>query len=72
MGNPNNPKGMNLMYNIQSPMIEGYAYVPRQIASDRNLYSPEMGLSRGTIFPTLDLPLGVYGKQSLGKEASDR
>ena len=56
----------------QNAMPEGYAYVPIQIASDRNLYSPEMGLEHGTIFPTLDLPLGVYGKQSLGKEATDR
>lgn len=60
------------MLNIQSLYPEGYAYVPIQEASDRNLYSPEMGLSRGTIFPTLDLPLGVYGKQTLGKEASER
>ena len=48
---------------------EGYAYVPIQTANDRNLYSPEMGLARGTIFPTLDLPLGVYGNQDLTKEA---
>ena len=60
------------MLNIQSLYPEGYAYVPIQKANDRNLYSPEMGLSRGTIFPTLDLPLGVYGKQNLGKEASER
>ena len=49
---------------------EGYAYVPIQTANDRNLYSPETGLSRGTIFPTLDLPLGVYGNQDLTKEAN--
>lgn len=60
------------MFDMHSIMPEGYAYVPIQIANDRNLYSPEMGLRRGTIFPTLDLPLGVYGKQSLGKEASDK
>ncbi len=60
------------MFNMQTIMPEGYAYVPTQIANDRNLYSPEMGLNRGTIFPTLDLPLGVYGKQSLGKEAMDK
>ncbi len=56
------------MFNMQSFMPEGYAYVPIQIANDRNLYSPEMGLNRGTIFPTLDLPLGVYGKQNLEKK----
>ncbi len=51
---------------------EGYAYVPIQTANDRNLYSPEMGLARGTIFPTLDLPLGVYGNQDLTKEANTK
>ncbi|MBQ2932898.1 MAG: spore coat associated protein CotJA [Clostridia bacterium] len=51
---------------------EGYAYVPVQTANDRNLYSPEMGLARGTIFPTLDLPLGVYGNQDLTKEANTK
>jgi len=56
------------MLNMQTFMLEGYAYVPRQTANDRNLYSPEMGLERGTIFPTLDLPLGVYGKQTSGRE----
>ncbi len=60
------------MFNMQTFMPEGYAYIPIQIANDRNLYSPEMGHNRGTIFPTLDLPLGVYGKQSLGKEAMDK
>ena len=60
------------MFNIHSFYPEAYAYVPIQSASDRNLYSPEMGLTCGTIFPTLDLPLGVYGKQNLSKEASER
>ncbi len=46
----------------------GYAYVPIQMASDRNLYDAETGLMRGTIFPPLDLPLGVYGNQRLSKE----
>ena len=63
---------MKEMLNMHSIMPEGYAYVPVQIASDRNLYSPEMGLSRGTIFPTLDLPLGVYGNQTLGREENDK
>lgn len=44
------------------PLI-GYAYVPVQIAEDTNIYDAETGLERGTIFPPLDLPLGVYGKQ---------
>ena len=60
------------MFNIQSPMLDGYAYVPIQTASDRNLYSPEMGLTRGTIFPTLDLPMGVYGKQTTTREESSK
>lgn len=51
---------------------EGYAYVPIQTANDRNLYSPEMGLARGTIFPTLDLPLGVYGNQDLTREENTK
>lgn len=45
-----------------------YAYVPSQIAEDTNLYDAETGLSRGTIFPPLDLPLGVYGKQFIRED----
>lgn len=45
------------------PMI-GYAYVADQPADFRNIYSPEMGFEKGTIFPVLDKPLGVYGKQA--------
>ncbi|MBR5155127.1 MAG: spore coat associated protein CotJA [Clostridia bacterium] len=56
------------MANFPQFTPEGYAYVPIQIANDRNLYSPENGLVRGTIFPTLDLPLGVYGNQDLTRE----
>ncbi len=56
------------MANFPKFTPDGYAYVPIQIANDRNLYSPEMGLSRGTIFPTLDLPLGVYGNQDPNRE----
>ncbi len=37
----------------------GYAYVPVQKFGD--LYSPEEGLARGTIFRELDLPISVYG-----------
>ena len=61
------------MANIITPssnreMLLGYAYVPIQIAEDTNLYDAETGLERGTIFPPLDLPLGVYGKQVRTKE----
>lgn len=48
-----------------------YAYVPIQTAEDTNLYDAQTGLERGTIFPPLDLPLGVYGKQVRTKEAMD-
>ena len=50
----------------------GYTYVPVQTADDRNLYDPETGLMRGTIFPTLDLPLGVYGNQDLSREVEKK
>jgi hypothetical protein len=56
------------MANLSLNIPEGYAYVPIQTANDRNLYSPEAALMRGTIFPTLDLPLGVYGNQDLTRE----
>lgn len=37
----------------------GYSYVPYQVLGE--LYTVEKGFSRGTIFPELDLPYGVYG-----------
>lgn len=60
------------MANLSLNIPEGYAYVPIQTANDRNLYSPEAGLMRGTIFPTLDLPLGVYGNQDLSREVEKK
>lgn len=51
----------------ERPMV-GYAYVPIQIAEPRNLFSAEVGLENGTIFPILNKPLGVYGKQINGDE----
>lgn len=50
---------------IAMPMV-GYAYVPIQQAEMRNLYDPAEGLMNGTIFPILNKPLGVYGKQVNG------
>ena len=47
-------------------MLVGYAYVPIQQANMRNLFDPEYGLKEGTIFPILDKPLGVYGRQING------
>ena len=38
-----------------------YAYVPVQ--RWRMLYTPEMGISRGTIFEELDKPMEVYGNE---------
>ncbi len=46
----------------------GYGYVPIQKAVMTNLYSPETALERGTVFPILDIPLGVYGFQFCKKE----
>lgn len=40
--------------------ILAYAYVPIQNFDET--YSPAEGLSRGTLFPALDKPLGVYGR----------
>lgn len=50
---------------IAMPMV-GYAYVPIQQAEPRNIFSPEDALANGTIFPILNKPLGVYGKQIHG------
>lgn len=52
---------------IMMPMV-GYAYVPIQQAEMRNLYDPAEGLQNGTIFPILNKPLGVYGKQVNGEK----
>ncbi len=43
-----------------------YAYVPAQTIGE--LYSPHEGLKRGTVFPELDLPMEVYGKNAAQKE----
>ncbi len=43
----------------ENPIL-AYAYVPIQNFGET--YSPEEGLSRGTLFPSLDKPLGVYGR----------
>ena len=42
-----------------SGMPLGYSYVPVQVFGD--VYCAEKALKRGTIFPELDLPFGVYG-----------
>lgn len=51
-------------------MRPGYAYVPIQKAVMTNLFTPEYALERGTVFPILDIPLGVYGYQ-FEKEGAD-
>ena len=48
---------MEDMYQVKERV--GYAYVPYQAFGE--IYSPEEGLERGTIFPELDLPITVYG-----------
>lgn len=53
----------NTMRCDMSMPMPGYAYVPMQMADMTNIYSAEQGLSRGTIFPDLDKPLGVYGRE---------
>ena len=52
-------------WTINDAQRVGYSYVPIQNSVLTNIYSPEMGLERGTIFPFLDIPLGVYGFQFL-------
>ena len=42
-----------------------YAYVPYQ--QFEKPYSKEMALKAGTIFPSLNKPLGVYGKEFTGR-----
>ncbi len=42
-----------------------YGFVPPQSANVNNVYTPEKGLVRGTVFPCLDKPLGVYGKEQM-------
>lgn len=39
----------------------GYAFVPEQHFGD--VYDTDTALERGTLFPELDLPLGVYGEE---------
>ncbi len=46
-------------------MIPGYAYVPEQKLMQT--YNSEKGLERGTIFPELDLPMDIYGKQDISE-----
>ena len=41
----------------------GYSYAPIQKFGE--MYSAEEGLKNGTVFPELNLPLGVYGKKEV-------
>lgn len=50
---------------IAKPMV-GYSYVPIQQADMRNISNVETGLENGTVFPILNKPFGVYGKQFKG------
>ena len=42
----------------------GYGWVPMQQLG--TVYSYEDALKYGTLFPELNLPLGVYGKKAFG------
>jgi hypothetical protein len=46
-----------------------YAYVP--IQKINNVYSSKEALKNGTLFPELNLPLGVYGANAFGGGKSD-
>ena len=50
---------MNEEMNVMEYKV-GYAYVPVQRMTET--YAPTEALERGTLFPELDLPLGVYEK----------
>lgn len=45
----------------QTYMRVGYAFVPMQDFGQ--IYTPEEGLERGTMWPALNLPISVYGPQ---------
>lgn len=47
---------MNELYTVQ-PRV-GYAYVPYQTFGE--IYGLDEAFRRGTLFPELDLPYGVY------------
>lgn len=54
-------------FTTTSPMpMVGYAFVPIQTLEDT--YDVEKALTRGTIFPELDIPLEKYGKQYLKED----
>jgi|GEM_PF-801847 len=54
-----NPPGCNMTHDCMSKV--GYSYVPVQAFND--IYPPAEGLARGTIFPELDKPFGMYGAE---------
>ena len=48
------PNGGAVMLPEMQPMVLAMCYVPPQMWTD--LYDPDVGLCRGTIFPALDKP----------------
>lgn len=48
-------------YLVHKPQVVTMAYVPMQCME--NLYQPEEGLDRGTVFPDLDKPWGGCGHE---------
>ena len=59
----------NTDYSSYGPRV-GYSYVPIQRLGE--VYSCEEALKNGTLFPELNLPLGVYGKKALGGNCNGR
>jgi len=54
----------NSDYKKECTQKVGYACVP--IQKFGSVYSYEDALKYGTLFPELNLPLGVYGKKAFG------
>ncbi|MDP4151956.1 MAG: spore coat associated protein CotJA [Bacillota bacterium] len=57
----NEMKQEDTMRYRQPTLFLGYAAVPNQ--SLQQVYDEARALTRGTIFPELDLPYGVYGRE---------
>lgn len=55
---------MDYTENFGCNLRVGYSYVPIQKFGEVYTYSD--ALKNGTLFPELNLPLGVYGKKALG------
>ena len=61
---------MDNMETLSCNLRVGYSYVPIQKFGE--VYTYEDALKNGTLFPELNLPLGVYGKKALGGKCYGR